>query len=146
MKREVFLSIVFPLAILIGLVALLLPSVLLESKGVIPESAVKVWMSEVGLLLIANGIILFLVRKDPVSNSLKAIFVGNMIIQLGLLIIEVRAFERLVIKDIMGIIPNSVLHVILSIGFLYFLIQMHREQRAVKHSDGTINPKHSSFL
>jgi len=112
MKRKTFLSIVSPVALIIGLVALFFPSILLESKGVIPGGPVKVWMSEVGILLVSAGVILFLVRKEEDSIALKAILIGNTLVQIGLLG---------VIKEVSGIIPNSILHVLLSIGFIYYL-------------------------
>lgn len=122
MKLKTFLSIVSPVALIIGLIALFYPSLLLESKGVVPQESVKVWMSEVGVLLISTGIILFLVRKEEKSKALKAILIGNTIIQIGLLCIEILAYQRGVIKEISGIIPNSILHIILSIGFIYYLL------------------------
>jgi len=111
MKRKTFLSIVSPVALIIGLVALFFPSILLESKGVIPGGPVKVWMSEVGILLVSAGVILFLVRKEEDSIALKAILIGNTLVQIGLLSIEILAFQNGVIKEVSGIIPNSILHV-----------------------------------
>lgn len=126
MTRKVFLSIVAPIATLIGLVALFAPTVLLESKGVIADPPIRVWMSEVGVLLIATGVIVFLVRKEPASPSLKAIFIGNILIQIGLLVIEVWAYQRGVITEITGILPNGILHIVLTIAFAYFLVKMMR--------------------
>lgn len=119
MKRKTFLSIVSPVALIIGFVALFYPTILLESKGVISNEPVKVWMSEVGILLISTSIILFLVRKEEDSIALKAILFGNVIIQIGLLSIEILAYQKGVIKEVSGIIPNSILHIILTIGFIY---------------------------
>ncbi|WP_421810724.1 hypothetical protein [Flagellimonas sp.] len=124
MKRKTFVTIVAPLAALIGIVALFYPSVLLESKGVNSGEPVKVWMSEVGILLISTGIVLFLVRKEQVSIALKAIFFGNIIIQIGLLTIEILAYQNGVIKEVSGIIPNSILHILLLFGFTYYLVKM----------------------
>ena len=52
MKRKTFITIVAPIATLIGVVALFYPSVLLESKGITSGEAVKVklfWFFSVGL-------------------------------------------------------------------------------------------------
>lgn len=127
MNRTVFLTIVAPIAITVGLVALLFPSLLLESKGVSPDAPVKVWMTEVGILLISVGVIVFFVRKEQSSNSLKAIFIGNIMIQIGLLLIEIFAYANNTITEISGIIPNSLLHIILSFGFFYYLLKMNTE-------------------
>lgn len=132
MERKVFLSIVSPIATFIGLIALFYPSVLLESKGVSVEEPVKVWMSEVGILLISVGVILFLVKNEEVSIALKAIFLGNIITQLGLFIIEILAYRNAVITEVYGVIPNSILHIILSITFLYYLIKMYAEEKQIE--------------
>ncbi|MBR11373.1 MAG: hypothetical protein CMP48_27315 [Rickettsiales bacterium] len=124
MSRQTFLTISAPIACIVGLVALFYPSLLLISKGVVPDEPVKVWMTEVGILLLSMGVILFLVRKQPDSITMKALLFGNMLIQLGLLVIEIQAFLVGTITDISGIIPNSILHVLLVIGFFYYWMKL----------------------
>ena len=130
MKRKTFLLIVSPIALIIGSSALFFPAMLLESNGVISSHETQVWMREVGVLLIAMSIILFLSHNQDDSRSLRAILIGNFVVQIGLFLVELLAFQNGIIKDISGIAPNGILHIILSVGFLYFTVKMKVEQRA----------------
>jgi len=130
MKRGIFLTIVASIAFIIGCVALFFPAVLLESKGIINNPPANVWMSEVGILLIAVGILVFLIRKEENSLALKAIFISVLIIQSGLLLIELMAYRNGTITEISGIIPNCVLHIILIFGFTSYLSKMNIEKES----------------
>ncbi|WP_228237285.1 hypothetical protein [Allomuricauda sp. M10] len=124
MKRQTFLTIASMNALMVGVTATFFPSLLLISKGVFPGDEVKVWMTEVGILLIVLGVINFLIRKHPSSPTLFVLFLGNVLIQLGLLAVEVLAFAKGTITEISGIIPNSTVHVALSMGFTYYIFKM----------------------
>jgi hypothetical protein len=120
MSREVFLTIVAGVAVCIGVFAAALPHRLLDSKGVTADPATKVWVREVGVLIAAIGVTAFLVRGQPDSPTLRALLIGNAIVQLGLLPIEVIAYARRVITKLSGIAPNTVLHAALAAGFTYY--------------------------
>ncbi len=124
MSRPIFLTIASFIALSVGAFALLFPGILLESKGVVPLATTSVWMRETGLLLLALGIINFAVRKLKPSGTLKALLSGNIIIQIGLFVIELLAYSNDVITKLSGIIPNLILHILLAIGFAYFLKTM----------------------
>lgn len=120
MSRQVFLTIISVIASLVGLFAMLFPTTLLESKGVEPIVSTLVWTRETGLLLIAIGLIAFSVRMHEDSETLKAILLGNIIIQIGLFAIELVAYFNCVITKLSGIVPNLTLHILLAMGFIYF--------------------------
>jgi hypothetical protein len=123
--RTTFLTLSSLIALAVGAFALALPHALLESKGVsLPNHAAAVWVREVGITILALGVILFLVRKHADSPTLRAVLFGNAIVQLGLLPIEIRAYQNGVLGLASGIIPNSVLHVLLAGGFLLFAVRM----------------------
>lgn len=125
MKRNVFLTITGSIALIIGFTALIFPTELLESKGVISDDTLKVWVMEVGILLLAMGCILILIRNEKDSRALKAIFIGNIIIHIGLFTIELIAYKNHIITEIMGIIPNGILHFTLIILLLNFVFKMN---------------------
>jgi hypothetical protein len=129
MTRKSFLAIASFIATAVGIFALFFPASLQESKGTLPNNATYVWTSEVGILLIAIGIMAFLVRKEENSKILKIFLFGNTIIQIGLFLIELFAYSNGVITKISGIIPNLSLHILLTIGFLYFWVVMKIEHR-----------------
>ncbi|MBC6113058.1 hypothetical protein ACFOG5_23690 [Pedobacter fastidiosus] len=122
MKRKYFLTIASFIAISVGIFALFFPVTLQESKGTLPNNATYVWTSEVGVLLIALGVMAFIVRKEENSKMLSAFLFSNFIIQIGLFTIELIAFMDKIITKPSGVIPNLSIHILLSIGFLYFFL------------------------
>lgn len=130
MERKTFLRITSFIAIAVGLFALVSPSLLHDSKGTIHNEATHVWTAEVGILLIAIGMITYLARKEKDTQLLKALFIGNTIIQCGLFIIELLAYLNGIITKSAGVIPNLILHIILASGFVYYLINMKIKPKA----------------
>ncbi|MBK7402406.1 MAG: hypothetical protein IPJ34_40780 [Myxococcales bacterium] len=121
MNRKLFLTMVACVALAVGSVALLGPGVFLETgKGALPSEAAKVMMREVGVLLVAVGLLGWLVRDHPDSPTLRAILVANAVLQVGIFPIEIAAYQRGVFPLLSGILPNSVFHVLAAAGFAYF--------------------------
>lgn len=122
MNRKTFLTLASIIALCVGVFALTAPAALLASKGVGANAAAaaEVWVREVGLILIAVGVTAFLVKGHPDTPTLRAFLIGNAVLQLGLLPIEIVAFAQGVIASLSGIVPSSVLHFFLAGGFCYF--------------------------
>jgi hypothetical protein len=130
MKRTTFLSVASFIALAVGTFALIAPAILLESKGVAASAATDVWVREVGALLISVGVTAFLVRDHEDSPPLKAFFIGNIMLQLSLLIIEPLAYANGIITKLSGIVPNTILHILLASGFIYYWAKMQKSNRA----------------
>ena len=126
MKRKTFLSTVSFIGLVIGSAALFSPETALEIKGVVASEAANVWVRQVGVLLISMGVTAFLVRGDEDSPTLKAFFVGNIILQLGLFPIEPIAYANGTITKLSGIVPNTMLHLLLAGGFALYLKKMNK--------------------
>lgn len=124
MTRKTFLTIASIIAVTVGLAAISFPGILLESKGVNYNSATVIWMMEVGLLLMAIGIMAFLVRGQPDSQMLQAFFISNIVIQAGLFLIESIAFANGIVTKLSGVLPNLFIHILLATGFCYYLRKM----------------------
>jgi hypothetical protein len=138
MNRKIFLTLVSLIAMSVGSVALVLPEVLLLSKGVSANAAANVWVREVGVALISMACMAFFVRGHPDSPTMKAFLMGNAIFQLGLLPIEIIAFANGTLTIGSGIVPNSLLHVGLAAAFVYFAVRI-RASGAIKQN----NPRHA---
>jgi len=123
-SRKVFLTAVAVIAASVGALALAAPGSLLDSKGGAPSDAAIIWIREVGIMLIAIAIMSALVRDQPDSPTLKAFLIGNLVIQLGLLPIELIGHANGVLTKFSGIAPNSILHVLLAGGFAYFAVKI----------------------
>ena len=120
MNRKAFLTMSSLIALAVGLFALCAPELLLQSKGVDVNAGTTIWVREVGVMLIAVGITVFMVRNHADSSTLKAVLVGNVVVQLGLLVIEPLAYSAGIITKLAGIAPNTMIHVLLAFGFCYF--------------------------
>jgi len=123
MKRSAYLLLSGLIALAIGTFALLAPEILLASKGV-SSAAANVWMQEVGVMLIAVGILAVMVRHHEDSPTLKAILFCNVVIQVGLFAIEAFAYRNGTITLLSGIVPNLILHVCLAVGLIYYIVTM----------------------
>jgi len=120
MTRTVFLTLVAAVGLAVAVFALALPAALLAGKGVAPNPAAQVWVREVGVLIAVVAVLALLVRKHPDSPTLRAFLVANALMHVGLLPIEIVAWKDGVLTRFGGIFPNSVLHVILAVGFLFY--------------------------
>lgn len=129
MYRLLFLSFATLIALAVGTAATLFPAALLESKGVAPTAASCLWMREVGVMLLAMGVVFVRVRTHPDSPTVRALMAGNLLIQLGLLGIEVAGYANGVITLLSGILPNAVLHVVLALGFGWLWLAPPTPQR-----------------
>lgn len=123
MNRKTFLTLAGAIAMAVGTAAICYPADLLASKGTVPSAAANVWMREVGVLLLGIGIMASLVRKHPDSPTMKALMLGNLLVQLGLLATEVAGYATGVITRLSGVVPNSVLHLLLALGFARFWLR-----------------------
>jgi hypothetical protein len=117
MSRKIFLTLVSLIALAIGAFALFFPMLLLDSKGVAASAAAAVWVREVGVAIVAAGVAAFLLRDLPDSPALRAFLIANVLLQLGLFPIELLAYHQGVITKASGVVPNSILHLLLAFGF-----------------------------
>lgn len=119
-SQNSFLTFAALIAIGVGGMALLAPEVMLSSKGIVGNKAARVWMGEVGAVLLAMGVVNWLIRAHEDSPTMRAVLWGNALLQVGLLPIELVAYVQGVIPTAAGIVPNTVLHVVLAVGFFTF--------------------------
>jgi hypothetical protein len=124
MNRKTFLTIASLIALAVGLYALVAPELLLQSKGVEVNAGTMIWVREVGVMLVAVGLTVLMVRNHADSSTLKAVLLGNVVVQLGLLVIEPLAYQAGIITKLAGIAPNTMIHVLLASGFCYFALKM----------------------
>jgi hypothetical protein len=122
MNRKLFLTLASFIALAVGSLALLQPALLLQSKGITLNAAANVRMQETGIALISIGVAAFMLRGQRDTPALRAFFIGNTLLQVGLLWIELNAFADGVITKLSGVAPNSALHLALGCGFAYFAL------------------------
>lgn len=134
--RSLFLTFSSAIALGVGILALTLPRALLDSKGVaLPNSAATVWVREVGVMIFALGVLLLLVRKHDDSPTLRAVLLGNAVTHLGLLPVELAAYHEQVLTRASGVVPNTLLHLVLALGSLFFAARLTRDERAFRRTN-----------
>ena len=130
MSRKTFLTICSVIACSVGAFALVAPGVLLASKGVAPSAAAHVWARELGVALIAFGVMFVFIRNVPDSPAVRALLAGAAVLQLGLFPIEIVAYYGGTITKASGVVPNSFLHLVLAGAFAYYATRVKTSQPA----------------
>jgi hypothetical protein len=75
----------------------------------------------VGVLLLAIGLLNFLVRRHGDSPTMRAILTVNLALQLGIMPIDPLAFLSGTYATLGSFVPNTILHVVLATGFAWQL-------------------------
>ena len=118
MTRKTLLTITAITAIAVGALALLSPGVLIENiKVADPSATANVMARTAGVLLLAIGLLNFLVRGHGDSPTMRAILIANLVLQLGILPIDPLAFASGTFTTLGSFVPNTILHVLLAAGF-----------------------------
>jgi len=127
MHRKTFLTFASLVPMLVGALALFAPAVLIVVvKGAETNGAAEVMARTVGVLLLSIGLVTFLVRGDSDSPTLRAVMIGNLVIQLALMPIDPLAYANGVFVGLGSFVPNTLLHLGLAAAFAYYLRAMHR--------------------
>jgi len=127
MQRKTFLTLTSCIAVAIGTFVLVAPEVMIENvKSAVPSESANVMARTVGILLITVGILDFLVRNHEDSPTLRAVLIANLVLQIGIMPIDPMAYASGVYKTLASWLPNSILHLMLAAGFVYYLsLQRH---------------------
>jgi hypothetical protein len=124
LSRKLFMTLAAIIALLVGSIALCAPQIILVSKGIINNLQTEIWAREVGVLLISIGSMAFMMRGEPDSRTMKIFLIGNFLVQAGLFPIELLAWNAGTIPLLSGILPNTVLHGILAVGFAGYAVKI----------------------
>ena len=119
MSHNLLLTGLSVVAIIVGILAVVRPARFLESKGATVNAAAIIWMREVGVLILAQGLTCALLRNQPLTFAVRAFLVGAAVTQLGLLPIELAGYWRGSLTKLSGVLPNSILHAALGAMLLY---------------------------
>jgi hypothetical protein len=132
MTRKTFLTITSLVALTIGAVVLTMPGSFIASvKGTDGAGAASVMARTVGILLVAIGLLDFLVRGHGDGPTMRAILATNLFLQLGILPIDPLAYATGTYPTLVSFVPNTALHVLLAGGFAHFLAESRRRPHAV---------------
>ena len=138
MSRHIFLTLASFIALAVGTTAMVFPEVLLDSKGVIPHAGTVVWVREMAVVLIATGVTAFSLRRCEGGPALRAMLLGQALLQVGLLPLEPLAYFQGTVTKLSGIVPNSVVHVLLAFGFFHFAFKIKTENTGPQVPQDTV--------
>lgn len=140
MNRKLFLTIAAIIAFLVGGLSLLAPDVLLTTvKVAVPNPAALVMARTVGVLLLTVGLMGFLIRGHDDSPTMEAFLKANLFLQLALIPIDPLAYMNGTFTTFGSFVPNTILHILLAIGFAHHLIKV-RKALAVSGVSGARSP------
>jgi len=94
---------------------------MMEGMGVESNASINVILQAMCVMLFTISVITFLARKDEGSIALRAILSGNIMMHLISIPIDWAAFYRGIFTQVSGILPGTVVHIILAVGFILCL-------------------------
>lgn len=122
MPLKFFLTFVAAGALAIGSVAAFAPEFLLaEVKQVAPEPVALVMARTVGVLLLTVGALNAMVRTHRWSPTLRAVLVADLLLQVLIVPIDPLAFLSGTFQTLGSFLPNTLLHVVVASGCVYYL-------------------------
>lgn len=126
MSRKVFLLISGIIGLLFGVYMIAAPAAMMKGVGAPASEATNAVLQAMGATLIAVSIMLLAARNDAGSPALRGLLLGGFLMHLLELPVDWVAYNRGIFTEISGIIPGTVVHVVLGIGFLYYLVRMKK--------------------
>ena len=66
-------------------------------------------------------------RTHADSPTMRVLMLGNLLVQLGLLATEVLGYASGAITKLSGVMPNSLLHLVLAAGFAHFWLRISQK-------------------
>ncbi len=128
MTRKHLLIVGSMVALAVGSIALFAPYWLLgEVKGVAePTSAAAAMARTVGILLLAFGVLNWKLRALEEPAAVQGLLLANLVLQLGLLPLDPYAYAVGAFVGVGSFVPNSLLHIGLSLGFAAHLVRANR--------------------
>ena len=123
MKRSIFFIITAVMAIMFGSMMLLAPTFAAENFGLASTAETSLLFRSLGGVVLPLGILNFLVRNEPNSNTLKAILIVNILSHAITMCNDLYGASNgvLLFSKIGG---GIVAHLFIGIGSLIFLLKM----------------------
>lgn len=131
MSRKLFLTFAALIACTIGAIALFLPATLLvDMKYASTNGSSLVMARTAGVFLLSFGVLNFLIRAHEDSPTMTSVLLANALLQLLILPVDPLAYIFGVYGSVMSFLPNTLLHIFLLSGFLYFWYKAKNKSKA----------------
>ncbi len=123
MKRSIFFIITAVLATLFGGMMLFAPAFTAESFGLASTPETSLLFRSLGGLVLCLGILNFLVRNEPNSNALKAVFIINILSHVISMANDFYGASQHIL-EFSKLGGGMVAHLFIIIGSLIYLLKM----------------------
>jgi hypothetical protein len=134
MSRKTFLTISALIGLIFGVYMLVAPSKMMEGMGVGEDRVANVVLEAMSITLIAVSAIIFFARNDEGSPALRAILIGGIIMHFGDMPVDWIAYSNGTFTKLSGIMPGTIVHIILGIGFIYYLMKLRQASGSPDHA------------
>ena len=126
MSRSVFLILAGIIGIFFGGTMIFNSAQMLDMVAIPTNQSTSVVLQWMGCPLIAIGLMNILARRDAGSIALRAIMIGNILLHVFGMAIDVYDYRNAFIK-ISGLEMGAVVHLILIAGFLFYYLRLGKE-------------------
>ena len=129
MKRNHFLLLAGLLSLFFGISMIVTPGQMLANMTTIAAGGASNAMRWLGASLVAIGAINLFARNDPGSEALRAVMTGNIVLHVIAWGLDFLDYLNGIVRP-SGIVTGSIVHLLLTVGFVYYLGRMGRQSQA----------------
>jgi hypothetical protein len=119
-QRKHFLALAGVLALGFGAAMIFSPAAMLGNITTLTDPGSPHVLRWLGSGLISVGVINILARNDPGSEALRAVMIGNVVLHVVALVLDVMDHLAGIVKA-SGLASGAIVHIGLTIGFLIYL-------------------------
>ena len=127
MKRQTFFTIAASIGVLFSAYMILAPDKMMEGMGSQSSETTNIILQVMCVMLFSIAVMLFLARKDEGSIALRAIIIGNIVMHIASIPIDWIGYNKGIFTKISGLVPGTIIHIILAIGFIYSLKNLSKK-------------------
>ena len=128
MSRRVFLILAGIIALFFGLGMIFNGAQMLDMVAIPTNQSTGVVLQWMGCPLIAIGLMNLMARSDPGSQALRALLLGNILLHVFGMAIDIYDYANVFIK-MSGLVMGAVVHLGLIAGFAFYYLRLpaHRK-------------------
>jgi hypothetical protein len=119
-QRKHFLVLAGVLALCFGATMIFSPATLLDNISTLTDPGSPHVLRWLGSGLLAVGVMNLLARNDPGSDALRGVMIGNVVLHLVALVLDIADYSAGIVKA-SGVGMGAIVHIGLAAGFLIFL-------------------------
>ena len=125
MKRSAFMVIAAILPVFFGVSMAFNPGQMLDMMAIPTNDSSRAILQWMACPLVAVGVMNFLARNDAGSPALRALMIGNILVHVLGMIVDIAQYQQGIIK-MQGVAFGAVVHIVLTAGFAFYYSRLPR--------------------